>query len=159
MNVSEILIREPNTVEEIAYLLQAEDNEKAMLFKKAAQVKEMNVKNKVYFRGLIEFSNRCRKNCLYCGIRRDNVHVKRYSLTDEEILDAAQFAHENRFGSVVLQSGERGGDAFTKRIEHLLKKIYQLSNGRLRVTLSCGEQSVETYRRWFEADSLYPLRI
>ena len=72
MNVSEILIRDSYTVEEIAYLLKAEDDEKAMLFEKAAQVKEMHVQNKVYFRGLIEFSNRCSKNCLYCGIRRDN---------------------------------------------------------------------------------------
>lgn len=160
MNVSEILIREPYTVDEIAYLLQAEDSEKAMLFEKAAQVKEAFVQNKVYFRGLIEFSNRCRKNCLYCGIRRDNVHVRRYSLTDEEILDAARFACENRYGSVVLQSGERGGDEYTKRIEHLLKKIGQLSNGGLRVTLSCGEQSYETYRRWLEAGaSRYLLRI
>ncbi|MBP1670078.1 MAG: [FeFe] hydrogenase H-cluster radical maturase HydE, partial [Bacteroidetes bacterium] len=134
MNVSEILIREPYTFEEIAYLLQAEDNEKAMLFEKAAKVKKVFVQNKVYLRGLIEFSNRCRKNCLYCGIRKDNIHIKRYSLTDEEILDAARFAFENRYGSVVLQSGERVGEAYTKRIERLLKKISRLSNGGLRVT-------------------------
>ena len=160
MNVSDILIRESYAVEEIAYLLQAEDSEKAKLFEKAAKVKEAFVQNKVYFRGLIEFSNRCSKNCLYCGIRRDNVHVKRYSLTDEEILDAARFAFESRYGSIVLQSGERGGEGFTKRLENLLKKISRLSNGGLRVTLSCGEQSYETYRRWFAAGaSRYLLRI
>jgi biotin synthase len=160
MNLSEILLRESFSVEEIAFLLQAEASEKAMLFERAAKLKEMHVQNKVYFRGLIEFSNRCRKNCLYCGIRRDNLHVKRYTLTDEEILNAARFAFESRYGSVVLQSGERGGDGYAKKIESLLKKISRLFQGRLRVTLSCGEQSYETYRRWFESGaSRYLLRI
>jgi biotin synthase len=160
MNISEILSRDLFTAGEIVLLLKAEDAEKKQLFEKAARVKEMNVQNKVYFRGLIEFSNRCRKNCLYCGIRRDNVHVHRYTLTDEEILDAARFAFESRYGSVVLQSGERGGDGFTKRIENLLKKISRFSHDSLRVTLSCGEQPYETYRRWFEAGaSRYLLRI
>jgi biotin synthase len=160
MNMSEILIRESCSVEEIAYLLQAKDSEKAMLFEESAKVKEAFVQNKVYFRGLIEFSNRCRKNCLYCGIRKDNMVVKRYSLMDEEILDAARFAFESRYGSIVLQSGELEGEGFTRRIENLLKKIFMLSNGGLRVTLSCGEQSYETYRRWFEAGaSRYLLRI
>ena len=160
MNIPEILARDFYSAGEIVCLLKAEDAEKKQLFEKAAQVKEIHVQNKVYFRGLIEFSNRCRKNCLYCGIRRDNMHIKRYSLTDEEILDAARFAFKNRFGSVVLQSGERVGEAYTKRIERLLKKISRLSNGGLRVTLSCGEQSYETYRRWLEAGaSRYLLRI
>jgi biotin synthase len=160
MNISEALSRDILTAEEIIFLLRTEEKEKEQLFEKAAQVKEKHVQNKVYFRGLIEFSNRCRKNCLYCGIRRDNARVKRYSLTEEEILEAARFAYENRYGSIVLQSGERGGDGFTKRIENLLKRIRLLSNGCLRVTLSCGEQSFETYRRWFEAGaSRYLLRI
>src|SRR4030042_6778056 len=108
MNVTKILSGDFNTAEEIILLLKAEDKEKKQLFEKAAQVKEMQVQNKVYFRGLIEFSNYCRKNCLYCGIRRDNMQVKRYALTDEELLEAARFAFESRYGSVVLQSGEKG---------------------------------------------------
>ena len=160
MIVHEMLIKENYTAEEIAFLLTLKDGEKKRLFEKAAQVKEMHVQNKVYLRGLIEFSNCCSKNCFYCGIRSDNEEVKRYNLSDEEILASVRFAYESRYSSVVLQSGELKSTGFTKRIEALLRKIGQLSNGNLRVTLSCGEQSPDTYRRWFESGaSRYLLRI
>ena len=160
MNASEILFREQYTTEEITFLLKENGDEKIRLFEKAAQVKEIHVLNKVYFRGLIEFSNSCSKNCYYCGIRKDNDAIKRYNLSDEEIMTAAYFAYENHFGSIVLQSGEIEGEGFTKRIENLLKQIDRFSGGKLRVTLSCGEQAYETYRRWFEQGaSRYLLRI
>ncbi len=118
------------------------------------------MENKVYFRGLIEFSNICAKNCFYCGIRKDNELTKRYNLSDKEILDAARFAFENKYGSLVLQSGELESPAFTRRIDDLLKKIRDLSDGKLRVTLSVGEQSEETYRQWFNSGAhRYLLRI
>jgi biotin synthase len=108
----------------------------------------------------VEFSNICSKDCLYCGIRKSNKKVVRYNATDEEILDSCRFAWENRFGSVVLQSGEMESMAFVKRVENLLGKIKQLSNNELGITLSCGEQSRETYRRWFESGAhRYLLRI
>jgi len=160
MNATALLNKDSFTVEEIVVLLKAREKDAIRLFEYAAQAKENHVQNKVYFRGLIEFSNHCSKNCFYCGIRKSNPHVKRYNLTDEEILEAARFAWSNRYGSLVLQSGELEGEGFTRRIEALLKKIGQLSNGGLRVTLSCGEQSYETYRRWFEKGaSRYLLRI
>jgi biotin synthase len=123
-------------------------------------VKVKETGNKVYFRGLVEFSNICAKDCLYCGIRKGNDKVLRYDVSDDEILESCRFAWENRFASVVLQSGELSSPAFVNRVDALLKKIKQLSNGELGVTLSCGEQSLDTYRRWFESGAhRYLLRI
>jgi biotin synthase len=134
--------------------------DRTRLFQSARQVKLREVGNKVYFRGLIEFSNICSKDCLYCGIRKGNVKVLRYDASDDQILNACRFAWENRFASVVLQSGELSSPAFVKRVDGLLKKIKQLSNGELGITLSCGEQTPETYRRWFESGAhRYLLRI
>ncbi len=141
-------------------LLLAEGEERQMLFQRAQSVKLRTIGNKVYFRGLVEFSNICAKDCLYCGIRKSNDNVVRYEAADEEILDACRFAWENRFGSVVLQSGELSSPVFVERINRLLRKIKELSNGELGITLSCGEQSPETYRQWFTSGAhRYLLRI
>ena len=145
---------------DLVRLLNSEGDDRLALFEKVAQVKHEAIGNKVYFRGLVEFSNICSKDCLYCGIRKSNTNVVRYDVTDSEILGACRFAWENRFGSVVLQSGELSSPVFIKRVDHLLKEIKKLSNGELGITLSCGEQSRETYRRWFESGAhRYLLRI
>ncbi|HSO89221.1 MAG TPA: [FeFe] hydrogenase H-cluster radical SAM maturase HydE [Draconibacterium sp.] len=161
MNRTEQILADGNfTREGIIELLQTKDEERVNLLKKAQKVKEEIVGKKVYFRGLIEFSNICSKDCLYCGIRKSNKKVVRYNATDDEILAACRFAWENRFGSVVLQSGELDSPVFITRVENLLRKIKQLSNNELGITLSCGEQTRETYRRWFESGAhRYLLRI
>ncbi|KAF0237641.1 MAG: hypothetical protein FD181_1698 [Prolixibacteraceae bacterium] len=159
-SLNEILNQKDFSREEIKQLLQLGGEERKLLLRKAKQVKEEMVGNKVYFRGLVEFSNICSKDCLYCGIRKSNKKVVRYNAGDDEILAACRFAWENRFGSVVLQSGEVATPAFVKRIENLLKKIKQLSSNELGITLSCGEQTRETYSRWFENGAhRYLLRI
>jgi biotin synthase len=160
LSISDILKSESFTAEHIGYLLHAEGDEKDLLFKQSALIKEKYVGNIVYYRGLIEFSNTCRKDCYYCGIRSGNTNLIRYHLSDEEIIKAAHFAYENRFGSVVLQSGELNSEAFSSRIEYLVKEIKKFSNGELGITLSLGEQSEETYRRWKNAGvHRYLLRI
>jgi biotin synthase len=146
--------------EDIVYLLGLQGAEKTKLFAESARIKGQHVGNKVYFRGLIEFSNVCLKNCLYCGIRQDNDQVHRYNLTDDEIIDAARFAAENNYGSLVLQSGEIQHANFTARMAKLLTGIHQATGARLRITLSCGEQSSETYKLWHESGAhRYLLRI
>jgi len=146
--------------QEIIQLLKTTGEERTALLKRAQEVKVTETGNKVYFRGLVEFSNICAKDCLYCGIRKGNDKVLRYDVSDDEILESCRFARENRFASVVLQSGELSSPAFIKRVDDLLKKIKQISNGELGITLSCGEQSLETYRRWFESGAhRYLLRI
>ena len=113
---------------------------------------------KVYLRGLIEISNICRKNCLYCGIRCGNCTVQRYELSDEQILQEAQFALDAGYGSVVLQGGERTDSAYVERIARLVRQIKELRpsesahapafNQPLGITLSLGEQSREVYKEW-----------
>lgn len=124
----------------------------------AMEVKQERVNRIVYFRGLIEFSNQCRKNCFYCGLRKANKGVNRFRLSEEEILKAADFAHENRYGSLVLQSGEDQSEDFTDFVCRVVKQIK--SRYDLGITLSCGEQSEETYHRFFESGAhRYLLRI
>ena len=126
----------------------------------------------VYFRGLIEISNKCRKNCLYCGIRGGNCNVQRYEMTDEQVLQEAQFALDAGYGSIAIQGGERSDSAFIERITQLLHQIRRLQPGGTRgcsttggtnnlgITLSLGEQSREVYREWKNAGaSRYLLRI
>jgi biotin synthase len=147
-------------LKELTSLLNLTGKDKTALFEHAAKVKEEAVGNVVYFRGLIEFSNICAKNCFYCGIRKDNENFNRFNLSDESIIEAAEFAHKNNFASIVLQSGELESAAFTNRIRTLLEKIHQKTNGDLRVTLSCGEQSKEVFKTWYDAGAhRYLLRV
>jgi biotin synthase len=160
MNINEILVNESFSKEEIIKLLQAEGEERTLLFRKSAEVKKKYIGNKVWFRGLIEFSNVCGKDCLYCGIRKGNKNLKRYNLTDDEILAAAKFAFDNNYGSIALQSGEIESPAFTKRVIILLNNIKELSDGKLGITLSVGEQKSEVYKKWFDAGAhRYLLRV
>jgi biotin synthase len=146
--------------EAIISLLESDPETAKELLYTADEVKKRELGNKVFFRGLIEFSNICAKDCLYCGIRKSNQNVGRYNLTDDEIISAAIFAYKQEYASIVLQSGELQSESFTRRIEELLKKIHHKTNGNLRVTLSAGEQTEETYKRWFEAGGhRYLLRI
>jgi biotin synthase len=141
-------------------LLEADQEMTKKIFLEADRIKKEYLGDKVYFRGLIEFSNICSKDCLYCGIRNSNHNVGRYNIQDEEIIEAALYAYQQNYASIVLQSGEIQSVAFTKRIEELVKKIHRKTNNNLRITLSLGEQNVETYKRWFEAGGhRYLLRI
>jgi biotin synthase len=159
-SVKDILDRKEFSADDIIRLLGSIDGERALLFKESAHIKEKYIGNKVWFRGLIEFSNVCGKDCLYCGIRKGNKNIRRYSLDDDEILEAAKFAYNNRYGSIALQSGELEGNQVTGRIEGLLHRIREMSNGELGITLSVGEQEPEVYKRWFDAGAhRYLLRV
>lgn len=146
---------------DLKYLLSLEDPKDIEILKqKAYEIKVNVVGKKVHFRGIIEFSNVCTKDCYYCGIRKSNSKVERFTMQAEEILSAAEWAYENAYGSMVLQSGERSDDNFVRFIEDILVKVRDKTSGRLGVTLSLGEQSLETYQRWFEAGAhRYLLRI
>jgi biotin synthase len=160
ISISELLEQETFVKEELIRLLSSEGVERTMLFKKSAEIKEKYIGKKVWFRGLIEFSNVCGKDCLYCGIRKGNRNVSRYNLSDEEILAAAKFAYDNRYGSIALQSGELESDFVSDRIENLLHRIKDLSKGELGVTLSVGEHEPEVYKKWFDAGAhRYLLRV
>ena len=151
-DVAHILDKESLTREDLIRLLSVNSKaERDLIFQKAAKVRSENVGKNVYLRGLIEFSNRCEKNCLYCGIRTGNAQVERYCLEEDEVIACAQHAFENNYGSVVIQSGERTNEDFIIKIDNLVRKIKILSHGKLGITLSCGDQSKETYQRWFDS--------
>jgi biotin synthase len=160
MSTSKILEKDILSREDIITLLSSRDKDRTLLFKKSAEIKEQIIGKKVWFRGLIEFSNVCSKDCLYCGIRKGNKNLKRYNLSDEEILTAAKFAYDNRYGSIALQSGELESPVIADRIENLIFKIKDLSKGELGITLSVGEQTREVYQKWYDAGAhRYLLRI
>jgi biotin synthase len=142
-------------------LLRADaEEEHSRLTDAAYAVKAQSVGRAVYLRGLIEFSNVCVKDCLYCGIRRSNRSVGRYTMSREEIVAAARFAAARSMGSIVLQSGERRDSAFAAFVEDVLIAIHDATGNTLGITLSCGEQSRETYARWHAAGARrYLLRI
>lgn len=124
-----------------------------------------NCGDTVRLRGLIEFSNRCTADCYYCGIRRSNRAPKRYTLTSDEIVETAKWCAEQGYGSVVLQGGERRDARFITFIGNTIRAIKdatrseRLPNG-VGITLCVGEQSAETYERWFEAGAhRYLLRM
>lgn len=146
------------TRNEIVSLLGTHEADEQLLFDTAATVKSQYVGNITYFRGLVEWSNICAKNCLYCGIRHDNHKVIRYCVDDTEIMNAANYAAKRHWGSLVIQSGERQDKTFVNKVERMVKSIRQKYD--LGITLSCGEQTIDTYRRWFEAGATrYLLRI
>jgi biotin synthase len=112
--------------------------------------------DKVHYRGIVEFSNRCTLNCRYCGIRRDNLAVERYHLSKTEVVESAVWAAENHYGSVCLQAGERRDPPFIDFVTDCIHEIRRrtvsetLPDGA-SITLSLGEQSLDIYRRWREA--------
>ena len=159
MNLSELTLDR----EGLAAAIACEDAAfEAALREEACRVKVATIGPEVYLRGLIEISNICAKNCLYCGIRRD-IRCQRYELSEEEVLATARVAVRRRFGSVVIQGGERTDAAFICKITRLLKEIKSIDTGDdppLGVTLSLGEQSREVYEEWFDAGAhRYLLRI
>jgi len=146
---------------ELEFILELEDRADInALFKKAYKIKEEHIGRKSYFRGIIEFSNICAKDCYYCGIRKSNKNVDRYMMDEAEIMEGAIWAYENNYGSIVLQSGEREDEKFVSFIESILKQIKEKTNDKLGITLSLGEQTKETYQRWYNAGAhRYLLRI
>ena len=156
----DILLKQVLDKEDIKVLLSARGAQMKSLLRRGLEVKLSHLDNYVHLRGLIEFGNVCEKNCLYCGLRSGNDKVERYCLSDDEVLECAQLAHELGYGSVALQSGERSDREFVDRITRLIKEIKKIDGGSLGITLSLGEQSEETYRQWFEAGAhRYLLRI
>lgn len=149
------------TLDEIEFLLNLENSKDLeKLFATAYAVKARYVGKIAWFRGIVEFSNICSKDCYYCGIRRSNSKNKRFTIPEEDIIESAVWAWKAEYGSAVLQSGERSDPEYITMVERILREIKHRTNGELGVTLSLGEQSEDTYRRWFAAGAhRYLLRI
>lgn len=147
------------TKSEIIKLLLSKDDEQAKLHASAALVRNENVGQKVYFRGLIEFSNFCENDCHYCGIRRSNANVERYSLEMDEILECIDFSARAGYGSVVLQSGQLQSKSFVDFVDKIVQKTKE-KYPEMGITLSIGEQNRKTYKKLFDSGATrYLLRI
>ena len=160
MDLETLLQKNNFDKQEICFLLSLQGEQAKKLLDKSLEMKLKYLDNKVHLRGLIEYSNICEKNCLYCGLRTHNVKPVRYTMTDEEVVACAELAMQMNYGSVALQCGERSDRVFTDKITHLVEKIKKVSDGKLGITLSCGEQTKEVYTQWFNAGAhRYLLRI
>ena len=136
--------------EEYRHLIEHRDTESTSLLQKLAQEQARQVYgNRIFVRGLIEISNICKNDCLYCGIRRSNRACRRYRLSEAEILDCAAEGYELGFRTFVLQGGEDG--YFTDAV--LCSIVRKLKTGfpDCAVTLSMGERSLESYQALREA--------
>lgn len=120
-----------------------------LLFDEANKTRQSVYGKDVYIRGLIEISNHCKNNCLYCGIRASNKNAVRYRLTKEQILDCCRAGYELGFRTFVMQGGEDGyyTDEVLCDIVFAIKKEYP----DCAVTLSMGERSCESYQRLYDA--------
>lgn len=116
---------------------------------KARRIAGQYFGNRIYIRGLIEFTSYCKNNCYYCGLRRDNKRAERYRLTEAEILSCCEQGYEAGFRTFVLQGGE---DAWYTdgRIEHMIRQIKRRWPD-CALTLSIGEREEASYRLFYEA--------
>lgn len=142
------------TKKEIIEILKSSDSE---LFVCADKIRQEYKGNIVHLRGLIEFSNICKCNCFYCGLRCENKNIQRYRLTNEEILSSVKMATGFNFKTIVLQGGE---DSFytTSKICNLIEEIK--SKYDVALTLSIGERSKQDYQAFKDAGAdRYLLKI
>ena len=136
--------------EEWVTLINSRDSETAeYLFEKSRRLRHEVYGNDVYMRGLIEFSNYCKNDCFYCGIRKSNSLAERYRLSKEDILKSCKTGYELGFRTFVFQSGEDSyytDDLMTDIIKSVKEKYPDCA-----VTLSLGEKSREIYQKYFDA--------
>lgn len=128
---------------EILTLLNCPEDSSKIIFQTADIIRKKEVGDEVHLRGLIEFSNYCKRNCEYCGIRGKNKHIVRYRLEKEQIIDTAIRAEKLGYRSIVMQSGE---DPYytAEKLSELVSAIKAKTD--LAITLSVGEFSFDEYR-------------
>ena len=136
--------------QELLALLRGQTPEtQALLAQKALKLRKQIYGSRVCVRGLIEFTNYCRNNCYYCGIRCSNAKALRYRLTADEILDACAVGYGLGLHSFVLQGGEDPGLS-PEELADIIRQIKE-RHPDCALTLSVGEYPLETYVLWKEA--------
>ncbi|MBP3793738.1 MAG: [FeFe] hydrogenase H-cluster radical SAM maturase HydE [Ruminococcus sp.] len=133
----------------IALLDTFTDEDRAYAAQKAAKTAVSVFGKSIYIRGIVEFSNVCKNDCLYCGIRRSNTKCERYRLSKDQILDCCHAGYEYGFRTFVLQSGEDKSFT-TDRLCDIVSAIKK-AHSDCAVTLSVGELEHEDYKRLFDA--------
>lgn len=148
-NIIEKLETTQNLTDTELLTILINNNIDSILYQSADRVRKLNYGTDVYLRGLIEFSNICKNNCYYCGIRKDNTNVERYCLTKQQILECCQIGYELGYKTFVLQSGESSvySDLQICDIVSSIKEKFP----DCAITLSIGEKSKESYLQYFKA--------
>lgn len=121
----------------------------AYLFARSRAVSQQHFGKRIYIRGLIEFTNYCKNDCFYCGIRKSNFAASRYRLTEDQILSCCDAGYELGFRTFVLQGGEDGYYS-DERMVNIVRAI-RTAYSDCAITLSLGERSYDSYQRFFEA--------
>ena len=135
---------------EFAVLLdQSSGADRDFLFERARAVRDAHYGRKVYIRGLIELTNYCKNDCLYCGIRKSNVSCERYRLTKEQILSCCESGYALGFRTFVLQGGEDGWYT-DERMTDIVRAMRQ-AYPDCAITLSLGERGRESFKRLYDA--------
>lgn len=135
---------------EFAVLLdQSSDADRDFLFERARAVRDAHYGRKVYIRGLIELTNYCKNDCLYCGIRKSNASCERYRLTKEQILSCCESGYALGFRTFVLQGGEDGWYT-DERMTDIVRAMRQ-AYPDCAITLSLGERGRESFKRLYDA--------
>lgn len=138
------------TRDEIITLLENHNPEiQAELAEKASATSQKYYGKKIYLRGLIEFTNYCKNDCYYCGIRCGNKNIERYRLSKEDILECASKGYELGFRTIVLQGGE--DQYYTDEMMVDIIKSIKKAHPDVAITLGIGEKSYESYKAFFEA--------
>ena len=149
--VDKLIQRQKLTKEEFIEILKQQDNPdiRELLKEEAVRLRKHYYGTKVFTRGLIEFTNHCKNDCYYCGIRRSNKNAKRFRLSQEDILACCENGYELGFRTFVLQGGEDVWYTDEKLVE-IIRRIKTLYP-ECAVTLSVGEKSYESYKAYKEA--------
>lgn len=135
---------------EFAVLLdQSSGADRDFLFERARAVRDVHYGRKVYIRGLIELTNYCKNDCLYCGIRKSNASCERYRLTKEQILSCCESGYALGFRTFVLQGGEDGWYT-DERMTDIVRAMRQ-AYPDCAITLSLGERGRESFKRLYDA--------
>jgi biotin synthase len=139
--------------------LRAEGKKQQELFMLARRIKEEVFGKRIWFRGIIEFSNICKNNCYYCGIRKGNKKLGRFRMSFKEISDCLKFINKANYGSVVYQSGELISENFKNYLLEIVE-ITHKKYPKLGITISCGEQDFDFLKQLKQAGAdRYLLRI
>jgi biotin synthase len=147
--IEDILVKTDLHKDDIITLLQIEDrSELILLYERADEVRKQFCGDAVHLRGIIEFSNFCEQDCLYCGLRKSNRKLKRYRMRQEEILQTARIIYHEGIRTIVLQTGE-DFDYTGEEIEDIIVRIKEELD--VAITLSLGERNFREYKIWKDA--------
>jgi len=139
-------MRDSPQVDDVLSLLQARGSARQALYERADALRRATMGEQVFLRGIVEFSNICANDCLYCGIRASNDGVRRYRMSEDEVLTVARRMDDWHQHTIVLQAGETDSSAGNDRLEALIGRIK--AETPLSVTVSVGNRPRAVYARW-----------